>query len=180
MLMFETDIPTIHKYVLSANDLLTVSNQGLVFIAQDRVMRRLEGRLDKKMPEYSASLYKYKLTMPDSDFNWKAWCLEEDFQTEKLNECFYFTLILGSKILSIRKSSDLEPLPKLHDSEKFYGTIFLDFEKLAKQYDAIELFVYGDFDLQGLWGTWDWDCDCVLVLNPDAVQKIPDDIGSVV
>ena len=63
MLMLETDIPTIHKYVLSANDLLTVSNQGLVFIAQDRVMRRLEGRLDKKMPEYSASLYKYKLTM---------------------------------------------------------------------------------------------------------------------
>ena len=109
-------------------------------------------------------------SMPDSDFNWKAWCLEEDFQTEKLNECFYFTLKPGSKILSIRKSSDLEPLPKLHDSEKFHGTVFLDFEKLAKQYDAIELFVYGDFDLQGLLGTW--DCDCVLVLNPDAVQEI--------
>ena len=79
----------------------------------------------------------------------------------------------GSKILSIRKSSDLEPLPKLHDSEKFYGTVFLDFEKLAKQYDAIELFVYGDFDLQGLLGTW--DCDCVLVLKPDAVQEISND-----
>ena len=59
--------------------------------------------------------------------------------------------------------------------ELYYGniTVFLDFEKLAKQYDAIELFVYGDFDLQGLLGTW--DCDCVLVLNPDAVQEISND-----
>ena len=78
---------------------------------------------------------------------------------------------LWSKVLSIRKSSDLEPLPKLHESEQFHGTVFLDFEKLAEQYDAIELFVYGDFDLQGLLGTW--DCDCVLVLNQDAVQEIP-------
>ena len=88
--------------------------------------------------------------MPDSEFSWKAWCLEENFHTENLNECFYFTLKPGSKVLSIRKSSDLEPLPKLHESEQFHGTVFLDFEKLAEQYDAIELFVYGDFDLQGL------------------------------
>ena len=110
-------------------------------------------------------------SMPDSEFSWKAWCLEENFHTENLNECFYFTLKPGSKVLSIRKSSDLEPLPKLHESEQFHGTVFLDFEKLAEQYDAIELFVYGDFDLQGLLGTW--DCDCVLVLNPDALQEIP-------
>lgn len=108
-------------------------------------------------------------SMPDSEFSWKAWCIEEDFHTEKLNECFYFTLTPNARVLSIRKSSDLSMLPKLHSSEKLYSTVFLDFEKLAEEYDAIEYYVYGDFDLQGLLSTW--DCDCVLVLNPDVVQE---------
>ena len=38
-------------------------------------------------------------SMPDSEFSWKAWCLEENFHTENLNECFYFTLKPGSKVL---------------------------------------------------------------------------------
>ena len=112
--------------------------------------------------------------MKPSILNEKCCATPSSFETAKrirMLLCFYFSLKPGSKVLSIRKSSDLEPLPKLHESEQFHGTVFLDFEKLAEQYDAIELFVYGDFDLQGLLGTW--DCDCVLVLNPDAVQEIP-------
>lgn len=104
----------------------------------------------------------------------KRCALKENFHTEKLNEYFFFTLKPGSRILSIRKSSDLEPLPKLHESEQFQGTVYLDYEKLTEKYDAIELFVYGDFDLQSLLGTW--DCDYVLVLNPDAVQELPNEL----
>lgn len=110
-------------------------------------------------------------SMPDSEYSWKARCIETDFHTEKLNQYFYFTVTPNARVLRIRKSSDLDPLPKFPGSEELRSTVFLDFEKLAEKFDLIEYYLYGDFELQSLLGAW--DCDYVLVLNPEVVRELP-------
>ena len=42
----------------------------------------------------------------------------------------------------------------------------LDFEKLSKDYDAIEVIDIGKF----YWALYGWDCNSILIMNPDIVE----------
>ena len=46
---------------------------------------------------------------------------------------------------------------------------FLDFEKLSKSYDVIEVNISADRDLY--WELYGWDCDSILVMNPSVIVE---------
>jgi len=48
--------------------------------------------------------------------------------------------------------------------------VFLDFEKIKESYDAIELLISKDQRLY--YKLYGWDCDCILVLNKDAIEEV--------
>ena len=113
----------------------------------------------------------------DSENTWEDWCLGNGFGLEKLDKQFRFILAEGSKVLRIGSNKDLDELysqgykrydfdqyPYLHDDQ-----YYLDFEKiLADGYDAIQVTITNET----YWSLYGWDCDTLLVLNPDCVIEI--------
>ena len=82
----------------------------------------------------------------------------------------------GAKILLLEDPEQLIALPKLHpwepkkQLEQLYmpNWCYLDFEKLAEDYDAIELQNHWFFNSS----LATWDCNCILVLKADKVVEI--------
>ena len=109
-------------------------------------------------------------SIPESQFNWKEWCIDNDYRLERLSKHFLFELTEDAKVLTISKLSDLDPLPRLRGYEDYKESVFLDCEALRKYYDAVEVFFNGDLDFQGV--LVGWDCDCIFVLNPEVVREI--------
>lgn len=113
----------------------------------------------------------------DSDNTWEDYCRGNYFRLESLDKHFRFILAEGSKVLRIRSNKDLDELysqgykrsdfdqyPYLHDD-----MYYLDFEKiLANGYDAIQVTMTNET----YWSLYGWDCDTLLVLNPDCVIEI--------
>ena len=124
-------------------------------------------------------------------YGWKRWCEDNHFNTDRLSHSFAFTLP-DSRILIISSEDDLIPLPKIHPWEpkelgwmetikpgeiptseqlhEFYmpNWCYLDFEKLAEEYDAIEMLHSAAFSDS----LSTWDCDCILVLNADKIKEV--------
>jgi len=46
----------------------------------------------------------------------------------------------------------------------------LDFEKLAGIYDAIDVSISNDPELH--FALYGWDCDSILIMNPDIIQVL--------
>lgn len=121
-------------------------------------------------------------------YGWEAWCRENKFDPDHLKHSFRFTLP-DAAILTLEDPNQLTVLPKLHPWEPkkplevaigemptleqlqewfVPNWCYLDFEQLAKQYDAIELRNSGAF--RSCLGTW--DCDCLLVLKADRIVEL--------
>lgn len=106
----------------------------------------------------------------DAAFGWKDWCEVEDFRSYGSDTCFKFTLREGSKVLLIDNDDNLVDLPK-YVGPDFSHTMWvsLDFEELMRQgYDAVELNLSADHRLY--YSLYGWDCDSILVMNPDVVE----------
>ena len=123
-------------------------------------------------------------------YGWKEWCRDSKTNPELLKRSFRFRLSDGARLLVLQEPSDLLPLPKtapwelkdtsasLNLSDGEFPSLdqifeqyrrnpcYLDYEKMMEEgVDAIELrnsHLFGRF-LTG------WDCDCVVVLNPDVI-----------
>ena len=124
----------------------------------------------------------------DDKHGWEKWCKRNHFDIEHLNSSFCFTL-LDANILLLEDPEQLLALPKLHEWKPKMppdvkpGEIptpeqlriwfepnwcYLDFEKLAEEYDAIELRNSGAFND----ALATWDCDCILVMNPEKIREV--------
>ncbi len=104
----------------------------------------------------------------DTDFGWKEWCTEIDLKSKDLTKKLQFSLSENAKILVIDNIKCLDKLPQNEDNHivnKIFVT--LDFEKLSKQYDAIEVLISEDERLYEL--LYGWDCDSILVMNPNVI-----------
>ena len=114
----------------------------------------------------------------DSENGWLQWSLDNLFRTDELKSSFIFELTPNSKILNIRNDDELQQSVDsglLHNRyTEFLGFLsdeyYMDFEQLAKDgYDAIEVHICSNKIYFGLYG---WDCDSLLVLNPDCVVEL--------
>lgn len=104
-----------------------------------------------------------------AEYGWKLWNEDNKFAECKEKNSFRFELSSTANVLHIRSIEDLEELPKL---EAFLSdSVCLDFEKLkASGIDAIELHFSEDWRLY--WALYGWDCDSILIMNPDVVQEV--------
>lgn len=110
----------------------------------------------------------------NASFGWKDWCAREEFRECNEDCSFEFVIKDESKIAVISRLTQLRRLPHIENAS-IRSSYLIDFEKcLQLGIDAIELCWYGDefedvasddlyFALYG------WDCDSIVVLNPNAV-----------
>ncbi len=126
----------------------------------------------------------------DADFGWIDWCKEEHFRKYDKDDCFKFTMRNPDAVFTVHNYDDLQKLPwndfwyepGYHYDPWWY---MIDFEECRDSgIDAIELCWYGkdcehptelnmETDLHYSLGGW--DCDSIVVLNPDAVVPLRKD-----
>ena len=139
-------------------------------------------RIPWTKPEHGTGLWGSRV---DGSYGWKDWCENEDNEEWLEGGSFLFTLKPEANMVMLNNAADFEKLPEvdifklgLKESDFIRRTFYPDFEKCLEQgIDAIELGWYGDEwedvksdDLyMALYG---WDCDCILVLNPDVIVPI--------
>ena len=117
-------------------------------------------------------------TPVDAELGWLEWNRRERFMAYDDDDYFEFTLKPDARVYVIKSREDVANLPQLWDNKemvKLFGYIrsydsefYPDFEKIGEEYDAIEFHENGDT----YWALSGWDCDCMLVLNPDAIEIV--------
>ncbi len=106
----------------------------------------------------------------DSDNNWKNWCESSEFCIEKLSTSFVFSLKEDAKVLRITNSDQLKELPKMKNPLPIPAMwSMIDYEELAKKYDALEVLISEDRELY--FNLYGWDCDSIVIMNPDIIIK---------
>jgi hypothetical protein len=112
----------------------------------------------------------------NSDNSWREFVMYSyTDRIPSLEKSFIFSLKENSKVLRIHNNTDLMESFKnpfitwtacgsLHSA---LGGLKIDYEGLIKQgYDAIEVYIADEETYFGFYG---WDCDSLLVLNPDCI-----------
>lgn len=102
-------------------------------------------------------------------YTWRDYCQDElPYLCYLLNKVCLFRLKPGAKMIRIEKKEDVEEI-KHYQKEGIYSTSYpLDYEQLAKEYDAIEWWK-NDFTH---WQFYGWDIDSIVVLNASAIEPI--------
>lgn len=107
----------------------------------------------------------------DAEFGWKDWCDDQNFRKCDEENSFRFKLKDGAKVLHINKEDMELPCITREDPTSHHLFIFPDWEQMVKDgWDAVEVHISECRALyEHLYG---WDCDSILVLNPDVVEAI--------
>lgn len=111
--------------------------------------------------------------------------MQEEFYVDKLDKYFDFKLKDNARVLRIEKIKDLDKLPRVNiydgfNALKTLNTMHFDinFEEIAKNYDAILVYMYRYRDEKTDWHNnmyfelYGWDVDTLLVLNPDVIEIV--------
>ncbi len=111
----------------------------------------------------------------DCEFGWKEWCESEDFHTDTLDQYFVFKVKDGAKIFTVRKNDDVSDYlltPYLYTLEYMFPPKYIDFNKIMKEYDGMEL-IHGDNYMDLHYGYfYSWDVDSIVVWNPDVIEVV--------
>ena len=115
----------------------------------------------------------------NAGFGWKDWNDEEQFAECDQNNCIAFSLKPGANIYEIHTEHDWDELVKKYPGPMgkmpFPGMIDVNFERMADDYDGIELFLSDDGRLyHAMYG---WDCDSILIFHPDVVKEVDKSIA---
>lgn len=110
------------------------------------------------------------------EYGWYDWCHDEMFWLDKFDKYFLFKLTEDSKKIIIDSNAALN---KVYDMGYYFIDPVvrdrrLDFEKLyADGYDAVEMVLNNET----YWSLYGWDCDSVVILNPNCIIEISEDEG---
>ena len=107
---------------------------------------------------------------------WKDWCEDEQFRDCKDDNSFRFTLKDNANIYYINSIEDCKNMPQV-DHKLMQSMIYPNFEKMKQNgIDAIQFNLSNDKTesyTDGLYfALYGWDCDCILVMNKDAIKII--------
>lgn len=113
-------------------------------------------------------------SLVNDDYGWINWTTENDYEivTHK-----WIKFILNSnRILYLASYDELANLPhstKENELDKYliYDDLkhhYLDFEKLARSYDGMYVKITNDWRFE--WGLQLWDCNSLLLFNPNVLQ----------
>lgn len=102
----------------------------------------------------------------DAPYGWADWCKDNDYYLA--SESFEFTLSPNAVIAEIRSLADIQELLGYSQGKGMYAICTIDFEVLKNQIDVID-FKFSENRDELYSGLFGWDCDSVLVLNPQSV-----------
>lgn len=107
----------------------------------------------------------------DAKWGWKDWCEDSNFMACTEKNSFSFHLAPTAKVLVIDSIDCLENLPKRKCDDFSHSMwVSLDFEKIRDSgIDAIEYVLSADHRLY--WALYGWDCDSILIMNPDVIVE---------
>lgn len=104
----------------------------------------------------------------DTQYGWADWCWREDFRDTSAQHKTVFS-IENATVLKWTCAEDVacSPMQDVPPEiiNNFAGFTAPDFEKISERYDAIEVKI--DRLHHTLYG---WDCDTLLVLNPEVIR----------
>lgn len=103
----------------------------------------------------------------NSKWGWKDWCEMEGFRDCDKNNSFTLQLKDETKVFVIDSFQDLQNAPLITITSGNYKSQFLDFELIAKTFDAIWLTEKGQDETRLTYplSLYGWDCESVLLLN---------------
>ena len=115
----------------------------------------------------------------DAEWGWKQWCKSEKFRDCNEDNSFTFTLSEKAVVVHIRSIKNLSGLPRVENEFTLNTWYCIDFERLLEiGIDAVELHL-SEEDRRGLgvceglnWSLYGWDCDSILIMNPDVVVEV--------
>lgn len=103
----------------------------------------------------------------DAKFGWKEWCDHTGFRNCNATNAFHFTIKEDANVLKIDSLEKAKSLP-VQQCDLPVPTKFYDFEKMVRGgIDVIDFRLSECPDLY--WEMLGWDCDSILILNPDVV-----------
>lgn len=112
----------------------------------------------------------------DAEYGWKDWNENNCYSSCDENNRVVFKLTENARVLELHSVMDAKMMKNEYQAPNTYGLPtfgfidFIDFEGIAKDYDAIEFFLSDDGGLYD--EMYGWDCDSILILNPDVVKQI--------
>lgn len=101
----------------------------------------------------------------NSSRGWKEWAKNVPDFSANLKSSFIFSIRQNAKILTINNYKQLLDLPK---NKNIAGYTDINFERLAEEYDAIEVLISEDHQLH--YYLYGWDCDSIVIMNPDIIE----------
>lgn len=127
----------------------------------------------KNIPYFCKPLGGFWASRIDAVYGWRQWCDGEDEPWAE-GTPFIFSLKEDTKVLHIRSVADIpDHYIDPNTPCSIIRTVILDFEKLAKEYDAIEIDAGRDSQLY--YAFYGWDCDSILIFNPEIIV-IPEEV----
>ena len=109
----------------------------------------------------------------DAEYGWVDWCRDNEFKWSDFTKSFTFQLSKTAKVCHLYSIKDLDLLPQRKPIviSSYY---LIDYEKASEKYDAIELHLseeHPDDYVKSLYfKLYGWDCDSILILNPDIIE----------
>ena len=111
----------------------------------------------------------------DAPFSWKDWNEDSNYMSCIASNAVRFTMD-NARVLVIRSLEQLMAVAVIYgtvEENGLSGQVRLDFERLKSVCDAVEVFISADQRLY--WALYGWDCDSVVVLNPDVIKEVLED-----
>lgn len=105
----------------------------------------------------------------NSKNGWKNFCINDENIEILPNDYIKFRIKKNSKILKINTLWYLKRLLKKYS--QYSGSVYLDFELISKEYDAIWLTYNGELETRNIMALANWDVETVLIMNPKIIIK---------
>ena len=106
----------------------------------------------------------------DAPYGWEAWCKENEFRLCDKDNSFEFEIKDGANIVELNSIEDLDKIAFIIPDCRHSGipSLPVDFEKMC--HDGVDAIVFNiSKDGRLYWRLYGWDCDCILVLNPEVI-----------
>ena len=116
--------------------------------------------------------------LPETSSGWAQVCRDNEFRVRSLHQWFDFSLSDDAKVYTIANGTDILKLKDMgccgvsHNTSTYIFDLqvdWIDFEGLIiLGYDAVEC----KLNHETYWALYGWDCDSILVLNPDVIESL--------
>jgi hypothetical protein len=110
----------------------------------------------------------------DAPYGWRDWCNAESYCSCDEEDSFCFQITDNANVFTINSVADVNQMPLQKDGWSTHTIKAIDFELMRQNgVDVIEYNLSNgrseDMMDDLYFALYGWDCDCILVLNPEVI-----------